>query len=343
MDTESIKKVIDNEFDKIEEKINTLDDTLSLQNRETVYAYIVGFFDGEGYIGVDKQRLSLIINISNTNLEILKRIKSVFRSKIYVKTEKSESSKKQWIWKISNRNDIKFFLETILPYSTVKESQIKLGLEFLENTTDSQGRKGMSSEERKYREYMYHKFKEPKYYIYTEDEIKRFDEQIKTTTQIQREFDETVYAYISGFFDAEGCVDTHFNKRNSSIYLRTSINNTYPNILIGIKSIFNGNIKKIKKSQNIKHRQSWFWESEAKDDVKFFLTKISKYSIVKKPQINLGFKFLETDNCQTKVFIAKELKRLKDEEYTEEEIKELNEQIEDMNIDKLQHKISDYK
>lgn len=347
MDTESIKKTINDEFDKIEEKINALDNTLSgrtnPQNREIVYAYISGFFDGEGYIGVDKQNLLLSIAIANANLDVLKRIKSVFMGEICVHTEKSESCKKIWIWRINNRNWLKFFLETILPYSIVKRSQILDGLEFLERIiTTKYCRGGMSLEERKYREYMYHKFKEPKHHIYSENEIRQIDKQIKTTTKTERKFNDIVYAYMSGVFDAEGCVDTHFNKRSGNIHLRIRLANTYPFILIGMKQVFGGNVNLPPKSQNIKHRQNWVWQTIAKDDVKFLLTKISKYSIVKKSQINLGFKFLETDNYQTKLLIAEKLKELKDAEYTDEEICSLNEQIANMNIDKLQYKIEDY-
>ncbi len=342
MDTEVIKKVINGKFDKIEEKVNVINDKLSErinpQNIETVYAYISGFFDGEGNISVNKQSLTLFARITNTNLDILKRIKYMFKGEVYVHTEKSELRKKSWIWYISDRNDIKFFLEMILPYSTVKKSQILLGLEFLKNTTDARSSRGMSLEERKYREYMHHKFKEPKHRIYTEDEIKHFDEQIKNTIKSQRDINESVYAYISGFFDAEGCIDT--DKINDYIYLQARLANTYPNILIGTKQVFGGNVNKIKKSQN--RRQKWVWRSKAKDDVKFFLTKISKYSIVKKSQINLGFKFLETNNYQTKLLIADKLKELKDEEYTNEEICSLNDQIKEMNVNKFQHTMEDY-
>jgi len=343
MDTESIKKSINDKFNDIESKVDILNDTLSgktnTQNTETVYAYISGFFDGEGNISVNKQSLTLFARITNTNLDVLKRIKYIFKGEVYVHSEKSEVRKKSWIWYISDRNDIKFFLEMILPYSTVKRSQILDGLEFLEKITTTKYRRGgMSSEERKYRESIYLKLQEPKHHIYTQEDIKHFDKQIKNTIQCQRGINESVYAYISGFFDGEGCIDT--DKINDYIYLQARLANTYPNILIGMKQVFGGNVNTTKKSQN--RRQKWVWRSKAKDDVKFFLSKISKYSIVKKSQLNLGFKFLETNNYQTKLLIADKLKELKDEEYTNEEICSLNDQIKEMNIDKFQHTMEDY-
>jgi len=305
----------------------------------TVCAYISGFYDGEGCIQIHKKTLGLRTHIANTNLDILKRIKSVFKGEIYIKSEKSESYKQQWGWHIYNRIELNFLLETILQYSTVKKSQILDGLEFLEKTKSSMG-KQLSYEERKYREYMYHKFKEPKHYLYTEEEIKWFDEQIKNTIQCQGKFDEFVYAYISGFFDAEGTIGAYEDKHNS-LYLRTSISNTYPSILIGMKKVFGGNVTLHIKS-NLNRRQSWIWRIGDIDDMKFFLTKILSYSIVKKPQIELGLKFLETDNYQTKLLIANKLKEMKDVEYIDEEMCLLNYQIKEMNIDKFQHTMEDY-
>jgi len=107
MDTEIIKKIINNKFDKIEDKVNTLNDTLSEKttplNNELPHAYIAGFFDGEGTIGVYKDKrnnnISLKSEIMNTNLEILKRIKSVFKGEIYIrkKQEKQPEHKQQWV------------------------------------------------------------------------------------------------------------------------------------------------------------------------------------------------------------------------------------------------------
>lgn len=316
---------------------------------KNVVSYITGFTDGEGCIEIHKRNLRLNIITGNTNLEILKRIKSIFKGEIYKQKKllNYQYRKQSWSWHNNNRTNQKFFLETILPYSSVKRQQILDALEFLKNIKSYHGGKGYNDsitlEERKYREMMYLKIQYPKHRIYTQEEIDEFQKQIDNTTQIQREFDEDVYAYISGFVDAEGCVDTHLDKRSNNIYLRISLINTYPKTLIMIKSVFGGNINLRKKSKNLNKRRSWNLEIQTKINVKFFLTKILPYSIVKKPQIELGLKFLETDNYQIKLLIAQELKKLKDEEYTEEQIEELNEQIEDMNVDKLQHKLEEYK
>jgi len=341
---ESIEKVINNSFDTLENKIDVLNDTLSERinssNIKTVYAYIAGFFDGEGYIGIDKKTLSLKLHITNTNLDILTRIKSVFKGNIKQLYEKSKSHKNTWIWTISDRVNLKFFLKIILSYSSVKRSQLLDGIAFLERTTDSRGQIGMSFEERKYREMMYFKLQEPKHRIYTQEEIYKFQQQIDNTTQLQIEFDESVYAYISGFFDAEGCIDTRETEYN--LYLRVQAANTYPDTLIKIKSVFGGIVNLSTKSKCLNQRQKWYWNLNSMNSINFFLTKISSYSIVKKPQINFGFKFLKNDDYNTKLLISNELKKLKNEEYTDEQICSLYKQIEDMNIDKLQKTMMDY-
>jgi hypothetical protein len=190
---------------------------------------------------------------------------------------------------------------------------------------------------------MYIKLKEPKYYIYTQKDINDVRERINNTKQTKIELQSFNWSSACGFFDSEGCINALLYKKNNYMNLRIRIKNTYPYILIKFKEAFGGNVNPRKKSENPKHRQKWEWRTNKKDSVRFFLTKILPYSIIKKPQIELGLKFLETDNYQAKLFISQELKRLKDEEYTEEQIKELNEQIEDMNVDKLQHKLEEYK
>ncbi len=316
-------------------------------NKEIV-SYIALFFDGEGCVRIYKKKLALRTHIINTNLDILTRIKSVFKGSICVSNEASETRKKSWTWYISDRNNQKFFLETILPYSTVKRSQILDGLEFLKNTTIIKYSKGgMSSEERKYREMMYLKLQEPKHRIYTQEEIDNFQKHIDNTKQSQEvlnEFDEYVYAGLCAFFDAEGSVGAYENKRRSNdLNLTINISNTYPPILIGIKQVFGGNVNlHIKSKKHPKWRQLWFWKTQARNDVKFFLTKILPYSVVKRHQIKLGLKFLETDNYNTKLLIAKELERLKNEEYTIEQENKLYRQIENMIPNKGQHKLSDY-
>lgn len=324
---------------------------------KVVIAYITGFFDGEGCVQLKKDtrnNIQFSISLSNTNLDILKRIKSVFRGEVYIKSEGCENHKKQWVWEIKNRVDIKFFLKTILPYSTVKLSQIKLGLEYLERTTKGTPYKRLPSGEQKLRESYIEKFREPKHYHYSIEEVKRFDNLIKTTKQTYEDVEDHVYSYISGFFDAEGLIGAYRNSNRDDINLRITLANTYLPILIGLKATFGGNVILHKKpEEHLEWRQRWDWKIDNKNDQLFFLNKIIPYSIVKRQQLELGLKWFELtknhsndripfEEQQTRQLIADKLKEMKNEEYTNEEIKDLNELIEDMNIDKHQKTMMDF-
>lgn len=205
MNTESIKKVINDKFDEIEYKVynltsNSADnkekiygytvkqllEEIKRLNKELVYSNIAGFFDGEGYIGthITKKKnssvISLEIGIGNTNLEILVKMKKIFNGNISAKLVK-ENRKQWWAWNIDNRDEKKFFLEKMLPYSTVKRQQIEYGLRFLELTTDSRGKGRVSLEEQKIRQYFSDKLKEMKDIEYTNEELKVLENEIKDT------------------------------------------------------------------------------------------------------------------------------------------------------------------
>jgi len=202
MNTEFIKKSINDKFNDLNNKI----DILALElittnnneqiygytanqllkkiyelNNEMTYAYIAGFFDGEGSIGIYKNKKNnfvLIVSTANTNFDILIKMKKIFGGYISLSKKKIKYSyKDQWHWVIHDRNVLKNFLEKILPYSTVKRQQIEYGLKYLELTTNFPG-KCISSEEQKIREFFADKLREMKHSKYTDDEMKIFEDKI---------------------------------------------------------------------------------------------------------------------------------------------------------------------
>jgi len=204
MNIESIKKSINDKFNDLENKVdilalepiidnkeqiygytvNQLLEEIQRLNKELPYAYIAGFFDGEGYIGTHTSKkknssvISLEISITNTNFEILIKMKKIFNGNILQKT-KIENNKQVWAWSIDRIDEKKFFLEKIYPYTTVKRQQIEYGLKYLELTTDSRGKGKVSSEEQKIREFFADKLREMKHVEYTNDELKMFEDEIK--------------------------------------------------------------------------------------------------------------------------------------------------------------------
>ena len=94
-------------------------------------AYLTGFFDGEGYITIDRIRdkpESLILMISNTNETIIKLIAKWFKGDImYIKQK--DNWKEFWTFKAYSK-DAEIFLKAIYPYLLIKKEQAHIGLEY---------------------------------------------------------------------------------------------------------------------------------------------------------------------------------------------------------------------
>jgi hypothetical protein len=99
-------------------------------------AYIAGFIDGEGYIGIkwtEKQRMVPRICISNTHEGVLLIIKYILESwevSSFVCSAVREGNRKLSYSLNINSSCILTVLENILPYLIVKQQQARLILEF---------------------------------------------------------------------------------------------------------------------------------------------------------------------------------------------------------------------
>lgn len=196
MNIEILKNSINNKFDEIENKIdilasepdiiddkeqihsytvNQLFEEINRLNKEMPYAYVAGFFDGEGCISINRNNLQT--TLSNTDFEILVKLKNEFGGNIY-KEKKKENYKQKWIWQISDRSTLKYFLNRIYKYTTVKRQQIEYGLKFLELSTKSTPKGGLSEDELKIRKFFNDKLKELKYTKLSNDELKMFEDEI---------------------------------------------------------------------------------------------------------------------------------------------------------------------
>jgi len=101
---------------------------------------------------------------------------------------------------------------------------------------------------------------------------------------------KTDYAYIAGLFDGEGCI--HISKRKSGYYqLRIVVSNTNEMIIRWLGFAFTGCVWGKKPKGN--RRASWTWGvSDRKAEA--FLKLIHPYLILKKPEAELAFKFMQT-------------------------------------------------
>lgn len=115
---------------------NSQKQTIPDMSQSMAIGYISGFFDGEGYIGIEKLKrdaFQLLVENTNSNLDILKLYEKYFGGKIRDKSSKNpkEHYKKMFGWHISNHDSLTF-LKTIERYTIVKRKQIHYAIEFQE-------------------------------------------------------------------------------------------------------------------------------------------------------------------------------------------------------------------
>ena len=116
---------------------------------ELVLAYVAGFFDGEGCVCVRKAkpmnsnqniRYSLLVTITNTDLEVLEYIQSVLGG-VLTKRSWYFGAKKQCYNLYWTSNKGKIMLEKLLPYLWTKKKDAELGIEF-QKTVNTAGKCG---------------------------------------------------------------------------------------------------------------------------------------------------------------------------------------------------------
>lgn len=125
------------EIDKNKNQVIKKDiNSMPNMSEDIFLGYIIGFFDGEGYVGICKgKRDSYILRlaVTNSNFDILKIYENKYGGKIRPKTNKyaKEYYKKLWLWEIFD-NDVLSFLRKIYTYAKVKKEQIYYAIKFQE-------------------------------------------------------------------------------------------------------------------------------------------------------------------------------------------------------------------
>lgn len=104
--------------------------------KEIIMAYLSGLFDGEGTVGVytvnstKYPTTTLSIKITLCDYKALKLCKEYYGGSLFER-QRLKSGKRCWQWCLYGDNR-RTFLQDILPFSIIKKSQIKLGLQYLE-------------------------------------------------------------------------------------------------------------------------------------------------------------------------------------------------------------------
>jgi hypothetical protein len=135
-------------------------------SEDVFFGYMIGFFDGEGYVGITKghrDSYTLRIAVTNSNFDILNIYKDKYGGKIRPKTDKDAKDyhKKLWLWELFN-NDILLLLRKMYPYAKVKKEQIYYAIRFQE--FHNSVRVINSSQKKKVADYYMLKLKELKKY-----------------------------------------------------------------------------------------------------------------------------------------------------------------------------------
>ena len=104
--------------------------------------YIAGFFDGEGSVGIYRNKLAkktgyggenwrLSVNVGNVDPIVVRYLKERYGGSLflYERSKKMKNRQDAWYW-MATGNGAAAFLREILPYSLVKKQQIELALEY---------------------------------------------------------------------------------------------------------------------------------------------------------------------------------------------------------------------
>lgn len=104
-------------------------------------AYIAGFFDGEGSVGVYKNgkgvyhlRTQLVQNVSQASLTLLDNLIKTWGGNGSIQTTKSTGAKK-FNWQLNSKKAERF-LQDIRPFTRLKSEQIDMALFYMEGKVD---------------------------------------------------------------------------------------------------------------------------------------------------------------------------------------------------------------
>jgi hypothetical protein len=110
--------------------------------------------------------------------------------------------------------------------------------------------------------------------------------------------------YIAGFFDGEGCVSLCYCKRRKrksmegyvmGFKLIAGISNTDPIVLLILQAMYGGDLNvSNRKNANPNHKRAYVWKVTGRDTMKAFLSSIEPFVLVKRAQVLLALRYLET-------------------------------------------------
>ena len=102
-----------------------------------VLAYMAGIVDGEGCIMIGRKsqgkgeppRLTMIVNVVNTNEWLIQWIKMQFGGNIRNRFPPNPRAKMIWTWRVESKKAMEF-LKLVMPYLQIKRPQAELAIQF---------------------------------------------------------------------------------------------------------------------------------------------------------------------------------------------------------------------
>lgn len=141
-------------------------------------SYIAGFFDAEGYVGIDKNNYILRVGISNTDYLILYMLNKFFGGGLRYLKKKKDIHRNIWQWYIVGNPALEF-LKIIEKYLILKKEQVKLAIIYKEEFKRGCGENKPSETEIEKRKWFINELKRLKCEYVSEEIIEKYKEQIE--------------------------------------------------------------------------------------------------------------------------------------------------------------------
>jgi len=137
----------------------------------------------------------------------------------------------------------------------------------------------------------------------------------------------TKLASIAGFFEGDGCVGSHINKRSQAL-VTVSIVQKYPEVLEEIKEHFEyGKVRKKTYKRRGKIHPSWQYQIQGAEQKLDFLQAVYSYLIIKQEQTRLAIEltkriirmnhpgrvYLSDSEREARIILSKRITELKNE------------------------------
>jgi hypothetical protein len=252
--------------------------------------YFAGFFDAEGYIGLNPNG-SFPISLEVTNEEIPILFQEKFGGSIY--SRKRENRKKTWTWKINSVNEQAIYFLKSISYCVVKAAQREYLLWYL-----SLGREQRRQERLSYCKEI-REAKKPQ----------SIESWINLTSVPMRPLDEKFFKWFAGFIDGDGnfVCNQYTDNRNHKKYFshQMSFANTDGYLIVWLNSIFKGTVVKCRRNRNFLYK----WTPKRKDE-RLILESILPFLKIKKRQCELLLEFIDCLEDSRRFEIINQIKHL---------------------------------